>query len=113
GGGVVQVQVAPAVALAPPQDLVARGQPAPVDRVDAAFEPGRHVFVQDLADRTGVGIGYAQPHVLVVARAGGEGERPAVGRPLHVLPAAEAAHVVALGGTVLVGRHLQPHHTLC
>src|SRR5690606_30311610 len=33
----------------------------------------------------------------------------AVGGPLHVLPAAEAADVVALRGAVLVRRHLQAH----
>src|SRR5690606_19911478 len=109
-GGVVQVQVAPAVALAPPQDLVRLRQVAPVDRVDAALEPGRHVLVQHLAHGAGGDVGDPQPDVLVVARAGREREGPAVRRPLHVLPAAEAADVVALGGAVLVRRHLQPHH---
>jgi hypothetical protein len=103
GGRVVDVQVAPVAALAPPQDLVAVRQVAPVDGVDAGLEPVLRVFAEDLVHRTGGHVGRAHPGLRVVARGRGERDRLAVLRPLHVFPAAEAADVVALRGACWSG----------
>ncbi len=109
GGEVVEIHLAPVVALAEPEDLVGLWQILPVDLVVAALEELRRGFGHDFANVAGFGVGHAEPLLLVVARGGDEGEVRGVVAPLHVVPAAAAAaaDVVADGGAVLVRRHLE------
>ena len=87
GGEVVQVQVAPVAALAPPQHFVALRQVAPVDRVDAALEPGLRAFRRTRrAPRRWRRRRRAARSSLVVARGRGEGRASCRPSPTARLP---------------------------
>ena len=114
GGEVVEIEIAPVVALAEPEDLIGFGQIVPVDFAVAAFVELGGGFAHDFADFAGGGVGYAEPLLLVVAGSGDEGEMGVVGREFDVVPGGAAAgYVVAERGAVLVGRHLQTHDGVC
>ena len=107
-GEVMQVEVAPVRLLRPPQEFVGFRQVAPVHHAaDAALELGLGRFQIDIVDRAAGDIGDAQLRGSVAAIGADEGERLAVICPLHVLPAAAAADIVAGGRAMLVRRHLQ------
>ena len=83
---VVEIELAPVVALGKPDDLVGRRQVAPVDAAVARFEERRDLLLEHVADRAGGGVGDAQLLVLVIARRRHERDVRAVGAPLHVAP---------------------------
>ena len=82
----------------------------PVHAVVAGLEVHRRTLVEDLANVARLHIGHAQPLLLVVARGRHKGERLVVRRPLHVVPAARAAHIITDRRPVLVRRHLEANH---
>ena len=103
GGEVVEVDVAPIVALGVPEHFA--GTPenlAPDPRLVLRGD----LLAHDRADRAGGRIGHSQHGFLVVAGGRDEGELPAVRAPLPVIQ----AHVVSERGAVIVRRHLQAHH---
>ena len=96
GLGIVEVEMAPVVALAEPDELLGLRQVTPVDAPVAAFEEGRDLLFEDVAHRAGGGVGDPQHFLFVIARGRDEGELGAFLVPLHVGPfAAAAGHVVA------------------
>jgi hypothetical protein len=114
GGEVVEIEIAPVVALAEPEDLVRGGQVVPVDLAVAALEELGRGLGPSLRELRRCGVGDAEPLLLVVARGGDEGEMLGVGTPLDVVPGvAFAGDVVADGAAVLVGRHLEARCLLC
>ena len=84
GGQVVEIHLAPVVALAEPQNLVRLRQVLPVDLAVAALEELRRRLGHHLAHIAVRGIGHAQPLLLVIARGGDKGEMLVVVAPLHV-----------------------------
>src|SRR3984885_5974213 len=105
---VVEVAVAPVVALAEPEDLIRAWQVMPVDLVDAALEKLGYGFGHHVTHVAGRGVGHAKPLLLVIARRGDEGEMTAVGAPFGVGErCALTGDVVAERGAVLIGGHLE------
>ena len=74
GGEVVEVEIAPVVALAEPEDFIGGGQIVPVDLAVAALEELGRGLGHDFADFAGGGVGDAEPFLLVFAGGGDEGE---------------------------------------
>ena len=108
---VVEIELAPVVALGEPDDFVRCGQVAPVDAPVARLEEGRDGFLEHVADAAGRRIRHAQRRLLVVSRRRDERDALRVGRPLHVGPVAAAAReVVAQRRAMLVGIHLESDH---
>ncbi len=100
GREVVEVEVAPVVALGVPDHLVGGPEHAPAgDR----FEVRRHDLVEHGAHVAGGGVGHAEHGRLVVARRRHERQLRGVGAPGHVVQ----AEVVAERGAVIVGLHLE------
>src|SRR5690606_12098190 len=109
---VVEIQVAPVIPLGEPEHLASVPEYTPTDALDAALEPRILMFREERADRAGFGIGHAEGGVLVVARAGHECELRRVGAPVDVRPRGTTADdMVADGGPMRVGRHVEPHHS--
>src|ERR1019366_1803507 len=108
GLGIVEVEMAPVVALAEPDDFPGLRQVAPVDTAVATFEEGGDRFFEDAAHRAGGGVGDAQHFLFMIARGGDESELGTLLIPLDVGPfAAAAGEVVARGGAVGVGRQVK------
>ena len=93
---IVEVEMAPVVALAEPDELLRLRQEAPVDAPVAAFEEGGDLLFEYVAHGAGGGVGDPQDFLFVIARGRDEGELGAVLVPLDVGPfAAAAGDVVA------------------
>ena len=109
GCQIVEIELAPVVALGEPDDFVVPGRYAPVDAAVAGLEERRRPSPRARRARR------RSPHRRRAAapacdRARWRQRRPsmAVRIPLHVGPLAAAARdVVAQRGAVLVGRHLE------
>ncbi len=101
-GQVVEIQVAPVVALRIPQDFVGGPQHTPAGR---CLEVGLLGLRKDGADGAGRHLGHPHRGGLVVARGRHEGQPRGVGAPAHVVH----RDVVAEHGAVVVGRHLEAH----
>ena len=105
GREIVEVEVAPVVALRPPDHLVRRGQHAPVRRSAVArLRTASRLPRTDVANLAGRRIGDAQHCVLVIARGRDEREVRAVRIPLHIDPdlGPTTDHVVAERGAMRV-----------
>ncbi len=92
---IVQIQLAPVVALRKPDRFVRTGERLPVDPSVAGFEERLTFLLEHFADGAGSGVGHAQVGLLMVARRRDERHLAAVGAPLHVDPLTAALHVVA------------------
>ena len=105
---VVQVELAPVVALGKPDHLVRARQVPPVHRAVARLEERLGLLFQHVADRR-----RSRHRPRAAARAGDRARSTrtprvdAVGAPLHVAPLAAARHVVAQRRAMLIGRQLQ------
>ena len=110
GGQVVEVEIAPVVALAEPENLIRVGQRMPIHfSVAALIKLGRRL-AHHFAHFAGRGVGDAEPLLLVIARGGHESQVRIIRAPLNIGPArAAAGDVVAQGRAMLIGRHFQPH----
>ena len=110
---VVEVEMAPVVALRVPEEFTGLGKVVPVDAALTGFELGGGLLFVDVSDFAGSGVSEAQFLVFVIAGSGDESERFRVRSPLDVFPARRvvephaAGDVVAEGGAVLVGRHFE------
>src|SRR6266576_1843845 len=81
GGEIVQVEVNPAVALRPPDQLVRVGQHAPVLRDADLAHLRRRALLEQRAHGAGACFGHTHPRLLVVARARDERDRGGIGIP--------------------------------
>ena len=84
GAEVVEIEIAPVVTLAEPEDFVRFGKILPVDFAVAALIELRDGFVHHLAHGSSLGVGNTQPLLLVIARGGNEGEVLVVATPIGV-----------------------------
>ena len=107
---IVQIEMAPVVALGEPDHFVRSRQVPPVDPAVARFVKRLGFFLHHLADESRRRIGHAQLLALVVPRRRHECHRRTVRTPLHVAPDLVARDVVAQRRSMLIGRHLQPRH---
>src|SRR5436309_10440199 len=81
---VVEIELAPIVALGEPKDFVGSRKKAPVRPIAAAFEIRFHFFVDHIANASGHGIRHAESGALVFARGRNESELVAIGAPFDV-----------------------------
>ena len=100
GREVVQIEVAPVVALGVPDDLVGRPEHPPAGH---RFEVRGHGFVEHGAHVACRRVSHAEHGRLVIARGRHEGQLRGVGAPRHV----GEAEVVAERGAMIVRVHLE------
>ena len=111
GGEIVQIELAPVVALREPDHFVRCRQNAPVDGAVAGFVLGRDIFAKDVTHGSSPGIGDAKHLVLVIARGRDESNVRSIGIPFDVGPFRTATdYVIAERGAMCVGWHLESYH---
>ena len=105
---IVEIELAPVVALREPDHLIRCRQNPPVEPVAARLKEGVYSFLENVANFARRGIRDTELRAFVIAGSGNERELYAVPAPFGIGKLAIAAlDVITYGRTVSVRRHLQ------
>ena len=107
---IVPVEVAPVVALRVPEHLVEAPEHPPVAGIEARLEKGGNPFGKQIAHHAVRCVRDVHLLQLVIPGGGHEHQPVSLRAPFHIGELPVAQDMVAGGGPVGVGRHLEPDH---